>query len=171
MKTQETRALVRQLPAPLWIVVLSSLSWFSPPVRAGSEVSPLASVLLTLPDATQDSNTSGARTAMRWWFRGYRKTASKVRGPVCSFEPSCSSFSEQAIGKYGFARGMLMTGDRLQRCHYCLNPLHYPRGGLYTQEGWRFRDPIEDHALWPGSATPRLFQWRGDAPFILIDPP
>lgn len=35
---------------------------------------------------------------------------------VCRFEPSCSEYSEQAFGKYGFWQGLWMTASRLSRC-------------------------------------------------------
>ncbi len=35
----------------------------------------------------------------------------------CSFTKSCSSFSREAVGKYGSLAGLLMTADRLLRCH------------------------------------------------------
>ncbi len=56
---------------------------------------------------------------------------------ICTFIPSCSHFGYQAISEYGTFWGILMTADRLQRCHgfpvkyYTLNPLT-----------GKFQDPI-----------------------------
>ncbi len=37
--------------------------------------------------------------------------------PSCVFTPSCSRFAEQSIYKFGILKGLLLTSDRLQRCH------------------------------------------------------
>lgn len=50
-------------------------------------------------------------------FAFYRLVISPLLGPGCRFEPSCSHFSEQAIGRHGFVRGIAMTLARLARCH------------------------------------------------------
>jgi len=36
---------------------------------------------------------------------------------ICTFTPSCSHFGFAAIKKYGPFYGILMTSDRLERCH------------------------------------------------------
>ncbi|HKM99083.1 MAG TPA: membrane protein insertion efficiency factor YidD [Candidatus Binataceae bacterium] len=38
-------------------------------------------------------------------------------GPACRFEPSCSQFASEAIGRHGILRGSAMTLRRLSRCH------------------------------------------------------
>lgn len=37
--------------------------------------------------------------------------------PACLFTPSCSHFAEQALTRFGIIKGLLLTSDRLQRCH------------------------------------------------------
>jgi uncharacterized protein len=34
----------------------------------------------------------------------------------CRFEPSCSAYGREAIGRYGSPRGFLLTAGRLVRC-------------------------------------------------------
>jgi len=51
----------------------------------------------------------------------YRATVSPVfarTGLVrCRFEPTCSSYAREAIARYGFPRGFLMSAGRVLRCH------------------------------------------------------
>ena len=56
----------------------------------------------------------------------YQQRISPLIGPKCGFKPSCSRYSVQAIRNYGLPRGLVMTADRLLRCHYCAG-LYYPR--------------------------------------------
>lgn len=46
----------------------------------------------------------------------YQKVISDQIGAVCAHEPSCSEYCRQSIQKSGFIRGVLLSGDRLQRC-------------------------------------------------------
>jgi putative component of membrane protein insertase Oxa1/YidC/SpoIIIJ protein YidD len=61
---------------------------------------------------------------------------------VCIFTPSCSRFGSAAIKKYGIFYGILMTSDRLQRCHG-FGKKYYP---IHSQTGKSY-DPIEPHFL------------------------
>lgn len=38
-------------------------------------------------------------------------------GPVCRFEPSCSSYAFEAIGRHGAVQGVCLALKRLLRCH------------------------------------------------------
>jgi putative membrane protein insertion efficiency factor len=53
----------------------------------------------------------------------YRVTLAPFIGGYCRFIPSCSQYAEEAIRRYGAARGLGLTVKRLSRCH----PFH--RGG------------------------------------------
>ena len=54
----------------------------------------------------------------------YQHTVSPDHGPfsflfpyrVCRYEPTCSEFGYEAVGKYGLLRGSLMTAKRILRC-------------------------------------------------------
>jgi len=61
---------------------------------------------------------------LRPLFRAYRAAIAPAIGNVCRFEPSCSHYAEEAIARWGLARGFFLTVWRLLRC----NP--FGRGGL-----------------------------------------
>ncbi len=49
-------------------------------------------------------------------IRLYQLVLSGQQGDVCNFEPSCSHFSYEAIEEFGPFWGLLLSGDRLERC-------------------------------------------------------
>jgi putative component of membrane protein insertase Oxa1/YidC/SpoIIIJ protein YidD/TolA-binding protein/TM2 domain-containing membrane protein YozV len=71
----------------------------------------------------------------------YQGIVSPQQGQVCAFEPTCSHFSQQALQRYGFIHGGLMTSDRLQRCHYCAAGQYIPG------ETGCSHDPVHGHCL------------------------
>ncbi len=62
-----------------------------------------------------DGSLGGA--TMRGLFGFYRTVLSTQDSQLCAFTPSCSRFSQLAIARLGFARGVLVTADRLLRDH------------------------------------------------------
>jgi uncharacterized protein len=46
----------------------------------------------------------------------YRVTLAPLVGGFCRFEPSCSVYAEQAIGRHGARRGCWLAMRRLMRC-------------------------------------------------------
>lgn len=50
-------------------------------------------------------------------IRLYRYFISPVLGAHCRFTPSCSSYAEQAVDKYGVLYGGWLALKRLSRCH------------------------------------------------------
>ena len=53
-------------------------------------------------------------------IRGYQTLVSPLLGKHCRFEPSCSEYARQAIGRFGVFRGCWLALRRILRCH----PLH-----------------------------------------------
>ncbi len=47
----------------------------------------------------------------------YRKGLSPLFGANCRFEPSCSTYAEEALRRYGGFRGGWLTLRRIARCH------------------------------------------------------
>ncbi len=60
---------------------------------------------------------SAARNVLAGLIVGYRQWLSPLLPPACRFYPSCSSYTEQAIKKYGIGKGVLRGLARILRCH------------------------------------------------------
>ncbi|MCS7029335.1 MAG: membrane protein insertion efficiency factor YidD [Bacteroidia bacterium] len=71
----------------------------------------------------------------------YQKIISNQIGASCAYEPSCSQFCRQGIAKKGFVRGVLLTGDRLQRC----TPFNvtYIRAKSQNLKNGKIYDPVQ----------------------------
>jgi hypothetical protein len=50
-------------------------------------------------------------------IRFYRRAISPALPPSCRFTPTCSAYAEEAVGRYGAARGSWLALRRLLRCH------------------------------------------------------
>lgn len=55
-----------------------------------------------------------------FFIRFYRNYISPYKTPCCRFVPTCSEYALLAVEKYGVAKGLLLAGKRLLKCH----PLH-----------------------------------------------
>jgi putative component of membrane protein insertase Oxa1/YidC/SpoIIIJ protein YidD len=61
----------------------------------------------------------------------YRSTGGGIRwfGVDCNFEPTCSSYTYQAIDKYGVIKGIKLGASRIRLCAHkncfckCIDPL------------------------------------------------
>jgi putative membrane protein insertion efficiency factor len=69
-----------------------------------------------------------ARQPALWLIRFYQRYISPGLPSACRFQPTCSEYAYQAIGKYGIIKGGRMAVWRILRC----NP--FVRGGY---------DPVE----------------------------
>jgi putative membrane protein insertion efficiency factor len=50
-------------------------------------------------------------------IRLYQATLSNIFGGQCRYYPSCSQYTYQAVGRYGWLRGGFMGLRRVGRCH------------------------------------------------------
>lgn len=57
-------------------------------------------------------------------IRCYQMLISRLLGPRCRFQPTCSEYTLQSVAKYGVIRGSLRGFVRICKCH----PFH-PGGG------------------------------------------
>ncbi|MBA3058898.1 MAG: membrane protein insertion efficiency factor YidD [Gammaproteobacteria bacterium] len=57
------------------------------------------------------------KTVLIGLVKGYRLLLSPWLGSSCRFEPTCSSYSLQALQAHGAAAGSYLTLTRLARCH------------------------------------------------------
>lgn len=57
------------------------------------------------------------RHFLLWMIRAYRYLISPLFGPSCRFEPSCSQYAMDAIGRYGALQGLGLILIRVLKCH------------------------------------------------------
>ena len=57
------------------------------------------------------------RAALLLLIRLYQMTLSRLIGPSCRFEPSCSQYTATCIERFGALRGSWMGIKRIGRCH------------------------------------------------------
>lgn len=50
-------------------------------------------------------------------IRFYRAAISPIIGPSCRYHPTCSAYALEAVGRYGAARGAVLSIKRILRCH------------------------------------------------------
>lgn len=47
----------------------------------------------------------------------YQRYISPIKGPTCRFYPTCSTYSIQAIERFGAFKGLIMAIVRISKCH------------------------------------------------------
>ena len=52
-----------------------------------------------------------------WLIRVYQRTISRLLGPTCRFEPSCSRYAAACLESHGALRGGLLSIVRVCKCH------------------------------------------------------
>ena len=57
------------------------------------------------------------RAVLLFLIRVYQLTLSRLLGPSCRFEPSCSSYTASCIERFGALRGSWLGIKRIGRCH------------------------------------------------------
>ncbi len=67
------------------------------------------------------------KRVLLWLISFYRRKISPLTPPACRFIPTCSEYAQQAIEKYGPARGSLLAAKRLVKCQ----PFHKQKGIEY----------------------------------------
>ena len=55
--------------------------------------------------------------ALIFLIRIYQLTLSRLLGPVCRFEPSCSRYAAACLELHGALRGSLLAVRRVAKCH------------------------------------------------------
>jgi putative membrane protein insertion efficiency factor len=57
------------------------------------------------------------RTIVIGLLRSYKILLSPFLGNHCRFYPSCSSYAETAVRRFGVGKGLWLAARRLSRCH------------------------------------------------------
>jgi len=93
----------------------------------------------------------GPRLAARGLIRAYRYTLSALVGFDCRHLPTCSTYADEAIGRFGLWAGGWMALARLCRCH------------PFGTSGLDFVPPsLPDRSRW--YLPWRYGRWRGTNP-------
>ncbi len=70
-----------------------------------------------LSEAPARPPSSWARRAVIAAIRVYQIAISPLLAPGCRYEPSCSAYAAEAIGRRGVIRGGWLALARIRRCH------------------------------------------------------
>jgi putative membrane protein insertion efficiency factor len=84
-----------------------------------------------------------ARRAVIAPITAYQRIVSPLLPRRCKYEPTCSRYAAQAIGRFGILRGLILAVWRLVRC----NP--WSHGGYDPLDAQRLFRPPHQHARPP----------------------
>jgi putative membrane protein insertion efficiency factor len=70
--------------------------------------------------------------------RGYQLSFSAIFGRTCRHLPSCSSYTIEAISRFGPWRGLWLGLARLARCNPWGSEGYDPVPETLSEHGWRF---------------------------------
>ncbi len=110
-------AWLRALLSGLLLGLLAGLPVFA---RAGSLPGPEAP--RSRPEVSEFVETSPVKLGLQGALTFYRSNVSPINPDRCGFLPSCSAFGSLAVQEHGPIWGVLMTADRLLRCHFLKKP-------------------------------------------------
>jgi putative component of membrane protein insertase Oxa1/YidC/SpoIIIJ protein YidD len=102
-----------------------------------------------------ESKTSGVSLyeGVISFYRGPLNHLQAVRRGECPMYPSCSEYSRQAVARFGFAKGWVMSMDRLMRCgrdEKSTAPRILVHGKL------KYFDPIDANDSWHSNLNPSV---------------
>ena len=70
--------------------------------------------------------------------RGYQLSFSAIFGRTCRHLPSCSSYTIEALGRFGAWRGFWLGLSRIMRCHPWGSEGYDPVPETLENQGWKF---------------------------------
>jgi putative membrane protein insertion efficiency factor len=100
----------------------AALPWtesaLSPELRKDRPWGPEAADVVLLRRDTRARAEEAASGLMVAMVRFYQDVFRRSIASDCQFHPSCSNYAIEAMALYGPIQGLMMTADRLQRCHW-----------------------------------------------------
>ena len=103
---------------------------------------PVSSVVSTKPERDGESMD---RLAGRFWLTAYQHVFGRFIRSHCPMQPSCSTYSYEAVSRHGLALGVMLTADRLLREG---DDIRSQPQIWFENRGWRCPDPVERHTFW-----------------------
>ena len=98
-------------------------------------------------------------------IRVYRVALSPLFAGACRFQPSCSSYAEEAIRTHGPGRGVVLAAKRLLRCHpfggsgYDAVPAPHGRPGRGQRPAVKSTRPSSPSGRWAGAPSRLNSRW------------
>lgn len=86
-----------------------------------------------------DNLTSTPKIVTNAYLKFYQNHISPQNGNSCVFRPTCSEYARQSIAKHGLLKGIVLSTDRLTRCH---SKAFYDSGYKRTKNDFLY-DPID----------------------------